>query len=607
MAAARKTAARRHREFRLMLVGLAVFWLWWPALIFLWWAFVMLLLPGVGPVHLGLWRWFDSWYVVGSGWRWQFLGVGAVGTTIIAGVWAANAPSPAPRRQSTSAVVLAVAGVVLAVVSLVQFVRAVWDNDKDLARFYGTRTTFVVPDPANPPSAVSVLFDDNQRGDGTRCDLRGPRASDVPACIRRGTLSPAGFEPRVGSLDGALAVMTASSGNVANVRLRTNTLTYLNAAKGRPAVWSAIRDGSGIDTPLYGVVEWKGGSERPTQCRFAGRYRIDRAFDGKRSNSLPNLLSDRFPRLIFSAGDAWGYCSGAEPVIVLPVQRQIHYRARTVTVPAGVVLVRGSTYGGVRLEHRSEVAPSALPGPVYPASLMDAQRAAAQWAGGREIRDRRKFGFEPTSSSVQHGNVDDYLLRRVADGRLYWVTPATPRASDSQQFVAYETTPADTVTDGQLNPLDITVLADDDPRVINLDQLVASATDYIAAANPGLISSGAKLVEFLPVRDDIWQSYVEINGRVVYRLTMSYANRIPTELVALASPGATPGGRSGGTPAGTPSPPGTGTGTSPGAGVAGGACASPPARLSDSQLAGCIRAWADELARRRTLATAPPP
>jgi hypothetical protein len=143
--------------------------------------------------------------------------------------------------------------------------------------------------------------------------------------------------------------------------------------------------------------------------------------------------------------------------------------------------------------------------------------------------------------------------------------------------------------------------------VINLDQLVASATDYIAAANPGLISSGAKLVEFLPVRDDIWQSYVEINGRVVYRLTMSYANRIPTELVALASPGATPGGRSGGTPAGTPSPPGTGTGTSPGAGVAGGACASPPARLSDSQLAGCIRAWADELARRRTLATAPPP
>ncbi|WP_198152773.1 hypothetical protein [Pseudofrankia sp. DC12] len=112
------------------------------------------------------------------------------------------------------------------------------------------------------------------------------------------------------------------------------------ATAGRPAAWPAIRDGGGIDTPLYGVVEWKGGAELPTQCRFAGRYRTDRALGGQRSNSRPNLLNDRSPHLIFAPADAWGYCDGAEPVIVLPVQRQIHYQARTVPVPAGVVIVR---------------------------------------------------------------------------------------------------------------------------------------------------------------------------------------------------------------------------------------------------------------------------
>ncbi|WP_243407983.1 hypothetical protein [Frankia canadensis] len=599
---AAKTTSNARREFRVMLVRLAFFWLWWPALIFVWWVFVSVFLPGVGPVHLGLWRWLDAWYFVGSGWRWQFLGVGAVGTVLIVAVWWANAGAPS-TRLATPAAILVVVGITLAVVSLVQFVRAVWDNDKDLARFYGARTTFVVPDPAHPPTAVSVLINDNARGDGKRCDLLGPHGSDVATCIRRGTFSMAGFEPRVGSRDGAIAVMSASSGNIANVRLRVSTLTYLNATKGRPAAWSAIRDGSGIDTPMYGVVEWRGGSERPTQCHFSGKYRIDRAFDGERSNSLPNLLNDRFPRLIFSADDAWGYCAGAEPIVVLPVQRQIHYHARTVAVPAGVVLVRGSSNGGVRLEHRTDVRPGTLPGPVYPDSLVDAQRAAAQWAGGREVRDRRMFGFAPTSSPVQLGNVDDYLLRRVADGRLYWVTPVRPRASDSQQFVAYETVPADTVTDGQLNPLDIAVLADDDPRIVNLDQLVAAATDYIAAANPGLISSGAKLVEFLPVRDDIWQSYVEINGRVVYRLTMSYANRIPTELVALNTPGASTSPTAG--------RPGAGPGPSPAAGQPGTspttACAGPPTSLSDSQLATCIQTWANELAHRHPLTTAPSP
>ena len=39
----------------------------------------------------------------------------------------------------------------------------------------------------------------------------------------------------------------------------------------------------------------------------------------------------------------------------------MHYKSRTVTVPAGIVTVRGTPSGDVRLEHRTEVRPGELP------------------------------------------------------------------------------------------------------------------------------------------------------------------------------------------------------------------------------------------------------
>ena len=304
------------------------------------------------------------------------------------------------------------------------FVRAVWDNDKDLGRFYGSATTFVVPDVDDPPAAVAGLFDDNASGDGERCDLLGPAGDDVYACIAEGTLPEDGWEPRAGSLEGARLVMARSSGSGSNVELMDDTFMYLSKDEG-PA-WSAVRDGSGWDTPLYGVVEWTGGTGEPTECLFSGDYGIDRAFDGSLGNSMMNLVNDRFGRLLFDTDDVWGYCDDEEPVVVMPAQHQVHYKQRTVTTAAGVVIVRGSPSGGAVLEYRPTVRVGELPGPVYPSSLVEAQRDAVGWAGGRRLMDRQSFGFEPGSSSVQQGNDSDYLLRGADDGRLYWVTPRCP-------------------------------------------------------------------------------------------------------------------------------------------------------------------------------------
>nr|MDT0667057.1 hypothetical protein [Micromonospora sp. DSM 115978] len=130
---------------------------------------------------------------------------------------------------------------------------------------------------------MAVLFDRNERGDGGRCDLLGPAGDDVPVCIREGSMPDGGWEPRLGSLDGAKFVMTRSSGGAGNVSLMEDSLTYLNGSDNGDdgddgPRWSGIRDGAGITTPLYGVVEWSGGTDAPTECLFSGEYRVDRAF-----------------------------------------------------------------------------------------------------------------------------------------------------------------------------------------------------------------------------------------------------------------------------------------------------------------------------------------
>ena len=322
-----------------------------------------------------------------------------------------------------------------------------------------------------------------------------------------------------------------------------------------------------------------------SECLFRGDHEIDRALAGVKKNSLPNLLNDRYPNLEFLNADDWGYCDHGRPVIVFPVRRQVHTHQRTAMTAAGVVLMTGTRSGKPHLVYRPHVRPGELPGPSYPTSLVKAQEAATEWAAGRRVKDNMKFGYQTTSSKVQEGNNGPYLLRSATDHRLYWVTPLRPRSSDSELFVSYSVVRADQAAAGHLNEQDVYVLADNDERVVNLDQLAASAKDFVSQVQPGFISAGGKLVEFLPTTSDIWQAYGELNGRVVYRLRISATNKIQPELVSLgpAGPGAPP--TEGGTPPVTTTTGGQG-------------CDAPAATMPQTELVACLQRLADELARR---------
>nr|MDT0666803.1 hypothetical protein [Micromonospora sp. DSM 115978] len=117
----RRTRRAGGVDARRFVVLLAAWWLWMPLVVVVWWAFINLFMSGSGQLHLGLWSWWDSWYAVDSGQRWFYLFVGAVGSVALAGSFMDDAPK--------ATTVVAGLGVLLAVVAVVMFVRAVWDND----------------------------------------------------------------------------------------------------------------------------------------------------------------------------------------------------------------------------------------------------------------------------------------------------------------------------------------------------------------------------------------------------------------------------------------------------------------------------------------------
>lgn len=502
---------------------LAAWWLWLPAL--------YLVVRGIIAAFFSGTTWgqiMDQMLMAnilsGGGWLWVILTIGFIGTgAILAAEWLDE------QDGHTISNMLAVVSLVLALAMICQVVRVEWDNDKDFGRYYNTATTFYVSDTDEPPASIERLFDDARQSDSDNCDLVG--GADVPSCIKQGALSEAGWDARVGSLDGARIALRRTTGDTNRVSLNADTLTYLNAGGEQQARWSGIMDGTGRQQPMAGVAEWEG-SGQPAQCLFDKEFELDRAFGGERMNSLPNLLAEKFPALRWSITDVWGYCDGKEPIVVIPMTRQVYFRDRTVDTAGGIVTVRGDN-GKTKLEHFSEIKPGQLPGPVYPMSLVVKQREEMRWAAGRKNADpnRGSFGYDPATSEAQAGNVAEYLLRNAETGRLEWVTPLTLRGSSSELFVAYAVTPADMVTDSQLNQLAVYVLDEDDPRRINIDNLEADARNFLATNAGTFISNGGKLIEFTPVDGDLWRAFGELNGRVVYRLDISAGNNIRPKLV----------------------------------------------------------------------------
>jgi hypothetical protein len=429
---------------------------------------------------------------------------------------------PHHRRAGMVTFIVFLVTFIVMIGSLVQFIRVAHNDSIVPVRYYGPQTTFFVDGTINASNAQSLtrLLPELTPSNGSSGELVG--TPSLPATVKQGSLPTTGWDPRVSSLNGAIYGIKHSSATVQNVSLNVSTVTYLNAWHGQPARWSGILDGSGNGTGLGGIAEWDGNKVTST-CKFAGPYAADRSFGGSGDADLNDKLAQTYPALHYNMSDVWGYCDGTQPIVVIPMIRQVYFGSRTVNAAAGIVKVQGN-YNQTVLTYQASAQPGEYPGPVFPASIVDSQVSQVNWAAGRRWHDSGNFGFEPVSSAVQAGNVSDYLLRDSATGRLMWVTPLTLNGSTSDLIVAYAVSYADQVSDGQLNPLSIYILGPNDPRQVVIDNMESQARTWLSQQVSGFFSSGGILSEFTPLGGNMWRAYGEVNGRVQYLMDFDATN-----------------------------------------------------------------------------------
>ncbi|WP_255949696.1 hypothetical protein [Streptomyces odontomachi] len=553
-----------------------LWWAWMPVLAYLYWLMLHVLFGGIGTWE----QWWridvvQRYWLPGGGLGhptglfWMWVTIGLVGTGLILGGAFSDSyvARDAPGGQ-TGGLFWAVSWIAAALVFFVPFLRAVWDNDKDEGRYYNTVTTWHITSKTDAPASTAYLLRGAHKSGGG-CAYQSP--SDVHTCINVGGLSGIrSWEGRTSSYASASQMMGQAASIAPKVDAWEETITYLYGKDGTSGIWTAVLDGSGKATPTYGIASWDGASNRVrVACRFASGT-FDRAFHGERGNSLRNLLAEKFPDLVWDDDDVWGYCKHGKPVIVVPVQREIGYKNRSVITAAGVLVVTGDH--GVHAVYRPEVKAGDLPGPVYPEHLSQTQRQATAWAAGRKWHDRASFGYKPTVDDVQAGNTSEYLLRGP-DHHLYYVTPLTPNASKSQAFIAYAVSPADSVENGRLNRLDVYVLPDGDPNTANLNTLTNKATDAVRTVDPTFLNTGGKLEEFTPLGNDMWRVFGVRRGLTEFYVDLSIVGRVEPHTVNVSR---------------TPDKPGATTTN----------CGTRPSDMSDKELANCLGALGDELRRR---------
>ena len=514
------------------------------------------------------WFWILVWSSVGAvlGWRWshprrsyrRLDRLGATRRDWLRAAWSVprlRAEDEPRGFDERGAVALVVASGLVALFSAVMLFRGrAWDLDKDEARYYDQDTVFVVPDLGGIPVSLDAIVN---RGATESRDAGGELISiggrhDVTSTIIEGQLPAEGWIERGAPAEAARQFMAESSGGRQATEVLTNSLAYIydvtsdsDATDATDATdasdaervtgnWTMIRDGSNIDAPLESIVYWDGVSPRASDCVFEGDHEINRALRGRRDNSLRNLISQGERRhLTYHLDDAYGYCDGDEPVVVLPMRQLVASGSSVIEAFAGALLITGSPSGEPQLDLVDNIEPGEIPGPVYPISLAARQRELHTLLAGRENRNRLDFGFDTAAVGTQEGNRSEFNLYSVADGRTYWVTPMTLRGTSSQIIVAYAVVASDEASAGELNQLRIYVVDDDDPSSVVINAFERTVTDIVQRQLPGYIPSGGIVQEFIPGEDGRWSAFGVREGQPNFRLRVDPATG-RGELIELA-------------------------------------------------------------------------
>ncbi|MFE9201392.1 hypothetical protein [Micromonospora sp. NPDC007230] len=204
---------------------------------------------------------------------------------------------------------------------------------------------------------------------------------------------------------------------------------------------------TGYEVGLVQEIPLGGNSRAQQRCRFDAST-ADARIGGWFTHNLARKISAERRWVRFSADDAYVYCQGETPVVVVPLKRQTGILVVTER-PAGVALYDGQT-GKVTITDDS----TKVPGPSYPISLAARQREGTAAVGGFADWWFERSGWGASEDGANDGNESEFAMRyRDGSGRSAYVTPLTPQG-EASSVVAVSTVPT-RHPGGRLAPLTV--------------------------------------------------------------------------------------------------------------------------------------------------------
>ena len=291
--------------------------------------------------------------------------------------------------------------------------------------------------------------------------------------------------------------------SVPNTTLEDGSTSYL---PNRETYTSLVKVRSGISTGYAAVISQKfeaGGRAKATTCKFSDK--AGARLEGNFSGNLGRKINSAQRGVNWSTDDAYGYCDGDTPMVVVPLKKQVGILVVTERF-AGVAIYNGKT-GEVTIDRH----PTNVPGAVYPESLAKKQREATSASGSFSDWMFNRVGFEPASDESNEKNSSEYLLRQGEHGAEY-ATLLRSKNSSGSGITAVGTVDGHFATYGDLAPLKIHTL---NPAWVSLDAIVQRIkADYQDIPNWNTIS----VQEIAPLGANRWVATIGNSQNILYRV-----------------------------------------------------------------------------------------
>ncbi|WP_144412311.1 hypothetical protein [Corynebacterium uterequi] len=226
-------------------------------------------------------------------------------------------------------------------------------------------------------------------------------------------------------------------------------------------------------------------------------------------HSLSWSIHAQRPTAHFTRSDAYGYCAGDTPVVVVPLYRYEGFWAVR-KAPAGAAV-----YTPEGLSVVEDIAPE-IEGPTYPLSLAAKQREAINAGGSLADWWGSRYGYDLTDKDEEdtnQGNESEFLLVRP-DKTTAYVSPLTPRGS-SQSITAISVVPGRQDAP-ELKPVVINAFPDL-PATSTLATSIKESSVHGDSAWTTRWASGMTVYEILPGRDGHWVASIGQGQAVSYR------------------------------------------------------------------------------------------